>query len=111
MFLLAGALAFGQAQSGAQSQEQGKGERKGGAGMTGCLSKGDTAGSYTLTTRNGRKMTVTGTADFEKHVGHTVRLEGKRGSQQDSYEATGLTHIAANCDAGSEDTKSKGGKK
>ena len=68
---------------------------KGGT-ATGCLAKGDTTGQYTLTMKGGRKLAVTGTADMEKHAGHTVTLTGTRKGQ--SFEATNLKHVSATCD-------------
>jgi len=68
--------------------------------MTGCLSKGDTAGSYTLADETtGKKTTVTGTADLEKHSGnHKVTLMGSMSGH--SFNATSLKHVSETCTAG-----------
>jgi hypothetical protein len=94
MFILAGALAFGQADPKEKGGAAGAKEAK----VTGCLGKGDAAGQYTLTTKSGQKLTVAGTADMEKHVGHTVTLTGARKGR--SFDATALEHVAPTCDSG-----------
>ena len=47
--------------------------------VTGCLTKGDSANEYLLTTKNGGTWEVKSDAsavNFGEHVGHTVRLTG-----------------------------------
>jgi hypothetical protein len=68
--------------------------------LTGCLNKGaDQAQHYMFTNQaNGRKMTVTGAADLEKHSGnHTVRITGTMTNKV--FNVTKLEHVAATCEA------------
>lgn len=68
--------------------------------MTGCLNKGaDVAQHYVFTNQqNGRKITVTGPADLEKHsANHTVRLTGSMTNKV--FNVTKVEHVAANCEA------------
>lgn len=64
--------------------------------LTGCLSKGESEGTYILTDEtSSAKTTVTGTADLAKHAGHKVRLSGSRSGDQ--FTATAVQHIAPSC--------------
>jgi hypothetical protein len=68
--------------------------------LTGCLNKGaDVAQHYMFTDQaSGRKMTVTGPADLEKHSGnHTVRISGTMTNKV--FNVTKLEHVAATCEA------------
>jgi hypothetical protein len=45
--------------------------------LTGCLQKGEDAGEYQLTTKNGSTWEVkSDSVKLDYHVGHTVRLKG-----------------------------------
>lgn len=45
--------------------------------VTGCLSKGDEKGEYTLTTKEGKKYGLRSTkVALSKHVGHTITVVG-----------------------------------
>lgn len=71
--------------------------------VTGCLNKGaDQPQHYIFTNKqNGRKMTVTGSADLEKHaVGHEVRLTGSTTNKV--FNVTKVEHVAATCEAKAE---------
>jgi hypothetical protein len=68
--------------------------------MTGCLNKGaDVAQHYLFTNQqNGRKLTVTGSADLEKHsANHTVKITGTMTNKV--FNVTKLEHVAATCEA------------
>ncbi|HYP06119.1 MAG TPA: hypothetical protein VER03_07760 [Bryobacteraceae bacterium] len=68
--------------------------------MTGCLTKGaDTPQHYNFTDQaSGKKWTVTGPADLEKHsANHTVRLTGAETAKV--FAATKVEHVAATCQA------------
>jgi hypothetical protein len=68
--------------------------------MTGCLTKGaDQPQHYTFVDqKTGRKWTVTGPADLEKHsANHTVRISGN--STAKVFTVTKVEHVAATCDA------------
>jgi hypothetical protein len=93
------ALAFGQDPQKQPGQaEKGRAAEKGGA-ITGCLTKGDSAGQYNLATAGGQKVTVTGPADLDKHAqNHTVKLTGSM--KGGTFEATAIEHVSATCDAG-----------
>lgn len=74
--------------------------------VTGCLTKGEPAGHYWLTTKSGRKIEVTGSADLEKHAqNHTVRLTGRRTSKV--FNATAVEHISETCEVGKAEKKKK----
>ena len=46
--------------------------------LTGCLSKGDSAGEYKLTTPEGNTWEIhSKTVKLRSHVGHTVTISGK----------------------------------
>jgi hypothetical protein len=92
-----------------------QGQDKGGAKgsemtLTGCLNKGTdgVAQHYSFTDqKSGKKRTVTGPADLEKHsANHTVRLTGNETAKV--FTVTKIEHVAATCDAkggGSGNTK------
>jgi hypothetical protein len=68
--------------------------------ITGCLSKGaDQPQHYNFVDQsNGRKMTVTGLADLEKHsANHTVRLTGSMTNKV--FNVTKVEHVSASCEA------------
>jgi hypothetical protein len=98
VMLLAGLVATGLAleDQGAQGTKKGKETT-----MTGCLSKGDTAGTYVLTDqKTGKKVEVTGTPDLEKHAAnHTVRITGTKSKDQGKavFNATKLEHVSETC--------------
>jgi hypothetical protein len=100
VMLLAGLVATGLA----LDDQDAKGTKKGKeTTMTGCLSKGDTAGTYVLTDqKTGKKVEVTGTPDLEKHsANHTVKITGMRSMEQGKavFNATKLEHISETCEA------------
>ena len=68
------------------------------SGLTGCLSKGDTADEYVLTDASGKRTSVSGVADLAKHVGHRVRLTGDA-SGSDTFKVTEIQHLAPSCAA------------
>jgi hypothetical protein len=68
--------------------------------MTGCLNKGaDQPQHYTFMDQaTGKKWTVTGPADLEKHsANHTVRLTGSETAKV--FAATKVEHVAPTCEA------------
>ena len=65
--------------------------------VTGCLSKGETAEAFSITQESGQAMTVGGTPDLSKHVGHRVTLTGSR--EGGTFKVTRIQHLAANCSA------------
>jgi len=69
--------------------------------MTGCLSKGaDQPQHYSFTEqKSGKKWTVTGPADLEKHsANHTVRLTGTPTAKV--FDVTKVEHVSATCNTG-----------
>jgi hypothetical protein len=74
--------------------------------VTGCLSKGDEAGEYTLMTKGGKKYELKSTSvDLSKHVGHTVTAtgtakkeeeKGEKGEETD-MQVTKLAMVSASC--------------
>jgi hypothetical protein len=106
---VAGALAFGQTEK--ADQKAGDKSAKSGAGggsVTGCLTKGDATGQYTLAMKDGRTLQVSGGADLEKHAAnHRVTLTGTR--KGNMFEATAIKHVSATCDMAGAASGSKPG--
>jgi hypothetical protein len=106
--LLAGLVTAGLAfeDPGAQGTKKGKEKT-----VTGCLSKGDTAGTYVLTDKSGKKIEVTGTPDLEQHsANHTVKITGMKSMDQGKtvLTATKLEHVSDTCGAMGTKKGSKG---
>ena len=114
MKVCAGILLVGLAAFAQDAPQAAKGKER---TMTGCLNKGaDVAQHYVFTNQqNGRKLTVTGPADLEKHsANHTVRLTGSMTNKV--FNVTKVEHVAATCEAKAEgggggDTKGGGAQK
>jgi len=67
--------------------------------MTGCLTKGaDIPQHFTFVDqKSGRKWTVTGPAELEKHAAnHTVRITGSPTAKV--FNVTKIEHVASTCD-------------
>jgi hypothetical protein len=67
--------------------------------MTGCLTK-TTSGEYTLTDESGKKVTVTGAADLEKHsANHKVTLHGTQRTENGKtvFRVDRIEHVADSC--------------
>lgn len=83
----------------AQEEKAPKGEGKQ-MTMTGCLTKGtsDIPQHYTFVDlKSGRKYTVTGTMNMEKHAdNHTVRITGMQTAKV--FNVTKLEHVSETCD-------------
>lgn len=88
----------------ASAQEPGSRNRSAGkeTSVTGCLTK-SSDGSYVLTDeKTGKQITVTGSADLEKHsANHKVRLTGTESSNSSNgpmtMEVTRIQHISPSC--------------
>jgi hypothetical protein len=66
--------------------------------VTGCLSKGTQAGTYTLTDKDGKAYAVTSkSVKLDGHVGHTVTLTGTENKSAMSMSATKLAMVSASC--------------
>ena len=105
---VASALTFGQTEK-ADQKAADKSAKSGaeGGGVTGCLTKGDATGQYTLTRKDGTTLRVSGSADLEKHAAnHTVTLTGTRKGEM--FEATAIKHVSATCDMEGTTSGSKG---
>lgn len=71
------------------------------AKMTGCLTK-NTSGEFTLTDTTGKKVTVMGPADLEKHAAnHKVTLHGteKTTDGKTVFHADRIEHVSNSCEA------------
>jgi hypothetical protein len=102
------ALALSSGAASAQQTDAPKAAKGNETTLTGCLNKGaDQPQHYAFTEqKTGRKLTVTGPADLEKHSSnHTVRLIG---SETAVFNVTKVEHVAATCDAGSSGTRGAG---
>jgi hypothetical protein len=94
LLLLSGGAAFGQEE---KAPKPAKGKEM---TMTGCLTKGaDVPQHYTFVDqKTGKKMTVTGSADLEKHsANHTVTITGSRTAKV--FNVTKLEHVSDTCQA------------
>jgi hypothetical protein len=83
-----------------QQAEKGRSESTGKQMMTGCLTKGaDQPQHYTFVDQaTGKKWTVTGLADLEKHsANHTVELTGTPTAKV--FNVTAVKHISPTCEA------------
>ena len=92
--LLSGVAAFAQEEK-APKPAKGK-ERT----MTGCLTKAaDVPQHFTFVDqKSGRKMTVTGSADLEKHsANHTVTITGSPTAKV--FNVTKVEHVSETCQA------------
>jgi hypothetical protein len=90
LFLLAAVPVTYAQQPGQQQQNQ--------VSISGCLEKGS-GDAYTLTTQDGQQVSVTGSPDLSKHVGHTVRITGTRDdkSREPSLKASKVELVAPQC--------------
>jgi hypothetical protein len=67
------------------------------ASYTGCLAKGDGAGTFKLTNVGEAKAAydLVGGKDLEGHVGHKVEVKGSLAGNQ--LSVTSMSHVAASC--------------
>jgi hypothetical protein len=67
--------------------------------ITGCLTAGE-EGSYILTTQDAQQVSVTGSPELAKHIGHTVKLTGTivESSEQPAFAASEVKMVAPKCD-------------
>ncbi|MEX2301873.1 MAG: BON domain-containing protein [Bryobacterales bacterium] len=66
---------------------------------TGCLTRGDEADPFILVEdASGERITVVGSADLPKHVGHRITVHGSKESEGRVFHATKIEHVAASCD-------------
>ena len=94
-----GALLFSGTAGLAQEQKAPKADEGKQMTMTGCLNKGAEVAQHFIFVdlKSGRKWTVTGAADMEKHAAnHTVRITGTPTSKV--FNVTKLEHVSGTCD-------------
>jgi osmotically-inducible protein OsmY len=66
----------------------------------GCLKQGNEADPFLLEQSDtGATITVVGSPDLVRHIGHTVRLQGREESDGRVFHATTVEQIAASCAA------------
>jgi hypothetical protein len=67
--------------------------------LTGCLTKGNAAGEYVLTTDAGKQMPLISTEDLSKHIDHKVKVKGTSTKQQekDAFRVDAVEHVANSC--------------
>jgi hypothetical protein len=71
------------------------------ATVTGCLTKGASAGQYTITDqKTGDKTPIAGPEQLDKYINQTVKLTGTMGSQgQDKvFQPESITPVSATCE-------------
>lgn len=77
---------------------------------TGCLTQGDEADPFILVEKeSGDRLTVVGSADLPKHVGHTVTVHGSKEAEGRIFHVTEIEHIAAACEPSMEKRPSPAG--
>ncbi len=68
--------------------------------VTGCLTKGQTAGEYTITdSKSGEKMSFPGPDRLDSYVNHTVQLTGKmmdRGGEK-AFQPQSIRTVSDTC--------------
>jgi hypothetical protein len=64
--------------------------------VTGCLSKGDKAGTYAITADGKATPVMSKSVKLDGHVGHTVTLTGTT-DKSGNFEATKLAMKSASC--------------
>jgi hypothetical protein len=66
--------------------------------LTGCLTKGATAGEYSITDqKSGEKVSFSAPAQLEKFLNQTVRLTGTQG-QDKAFKPESVNQVAASCE-------------
>ena len=65
--------------------------------ITGCLT--EQQGAFTLATRAGEQITVSGSTDLAKHKDHTVRLTGKKSDEggKSTLTVSKIEMVSASC--------------
>jgi hypothetical protein len=91
--ILCAGLAF------AQEAKPLDGDANKGNAMTGCLTKGNAAGEYILTTSDGKQTPLTSTEDLSKHIDHKVKVNGSPAKQQEKaiFRVDSVEHVASSC--------------
>ena len=67
--------------------------------MTGCLTKGNAAGEYILTTSAGQQTPLISNEDLSKHIDHQVKVNGSPAKQQEKavFRVDSVEHVADSC--------------
>jgi hypothetical protein len=69
--------------------------------VTGCLTKGASAGQYTITDqKTGEKTPIAGPDQLDKYVNQTVRLTGTMDSQgqEKIFKPDSISQVSATCE-------------
>jgi osmotically-inducible protein OsmY len=98
VFLLSFGIAFASPQAKDQTKGAGAHDVEGHMSETGCLSKNDDSFEFT-NSETGETVTLNGSADLAKHVGHTVMVTGSRNQKgtQEFLQVETIKHVAASC--------------
>jgi hypothetical protein len=93
-FVLCAGLAFAQ-----QATPLGGEPSSAANAMTGCLTKGNAAGEYILTTSTGQQTPLISTEDLSKHIDHKVKVNGSPAKQQEKavFRVDSVEHVADSC--------------
>ena len=67
--------------------------------VTGCLTKGNAAGEYLITTDAGQQTMLVSTQDLSKHIDHKVKVNGSPAKQEQKavFRVDSVEHIADSC--------------
>jgi hypothetical protein len=94
-----GSIAYGQTPSQATPPQGPSDTAK--ATVTGCLTKGASAGQYTITDpKTGEKTTIAGPEELEKYLNKTVKLTGTMASQgqEKVFKPESISQVSASCE-------------
>jgi hypothetical protein len=85
------------AQAAPPDEQKPQADRPSEATVTGCLT--EQQGAYTLATRAGEQITVSGSADLAKHKDHTVKLTGKKSDEggKSTLNVSKIEMVSASC--------------
>lgn len=93
-FALCAGLALAQ-----QATPLGGASSSAGSAMTGCLTKGNAAGEFILTTSSGQQTPLISTEDLSKHIDHKVKVSGSPAKQEEKavFRVDSVEHVADSC--------------
>jgi hypothetical protein len=96
--LAVGSVAYGQNPAQAPPPSQGSGDSAK-TSLTGCLTKGASAGQFTITDlKTGEKTEIAGPDQLEKYVNQTVKLTGTTGPQDKIFKPESISQVSATCE-------------
>lgn len=95
--LAVGCIAYGQSPSQPTAPQSDSGKMT----VTGCLTKGASAGQYTMTDqKTGEKTSIAGPDELDKYVNKTVQLIGTLSTQgqEKVFKPESVSQVSASCE-------------